>query len=590
MRPLAEEKMTTTTAERSTHGRPPSVKTSSKKAEAVRGNAKRLCDGQELKRLLGAGTAWLEKNADRVNALNVFPVPDGDTGTNMLLTMQAAMAEVADNPSHHAGEIAHGVSQGALMGARGNSGVILSQILRGFAYELQDVDAFGAAEFAAAAADARNTAYKAVSNAVEGTILTVISAVAAEAESSAGETDDLLVMLEHIVQAAGKAVEETPTLLDILAQAGVVDAGGLGLKLILEGALRYMRGETLEVDASSEQVEQAQRAPSSAKEMSYGYCTEFVLQGSDLDFEEVKRDLIAMGDSALVVGDDFLIRVHIHTFRPGQVLDYATQRGTLHKIKIDNMQEQHEHFVGLGLSGAEMSRAEPGRPGMPRVAVEELSGIAVVAVVPGPGLEEVFKSMGVSAVVPGGQTMNPSTKELLEAIASVDSDQVILLPNNKNVLMVAEQAEKFSNRKTRVVPTYTVPQGIAALVALNYHASLDENVAAMIRAIDEIQTGEVTRAVRSVEIGGVHVDEGEVIGLLNGELVSANSDIDDMALKMLSRMQAAEFEIITIFYGQDVSAEQAKLLQQRVQTAYPGQDVEVVSGGQPYYHYILSAE
>lgn len=551
---------------------------------------RRTCDGQELKRLFAAGTAWLEKNAARVNALNVFPVPDGDTGTNMLLTMQAAIAEVAANPSHHAGEIARGIAQGALMGARGNSGVILSQILRGFAEALDDTASFTTREFAAAMRGACDTAYKAVTNAVEGTILTVIREAADEAEAIAQTTDNLLVMLNRIVKAADRAVEKTPTLLKVLEEAGVVDAGGLGLQLILEGALRYLRGEPLEVAMPTEQAQTAQVPHAGATEMTYGYCTEFVLQGQNLNFEKIKHDLSQMGDSALIVGDEYLIRVHIHTFRPGRVLDYATAHGTLHKIKIDNMQEQHEHFIGLGLTEEAEAAAQATKPPAKTVAVEELSGIAVVAVAPGPGLEEVFKSMGASAVIRGGQTMNPSTQELLAAINSVGSDQVILLPNNKNVLMVAEQATKLADRQVRVVPTHTVPQGIAALLALNYQAGLDENVEAMTRAMHDIQTGEVTRAVRSVQIGGVEVSEGEVIGLLNGKLVASNNDVNEMVLEMLERMEAHQYEIITIFYGEDVSPQEAEAVAEQVRAAYPDQEVEVVAGGQPYYHYILSAE
>ncbi|MFQ5593079.1 MAG: DAK2 domain-containing protein [Anaerolineae bacterium] len=551
--------------------------------------SRRTCDGQELKRLVGAGTAWLEKNAARVNALNVFPVPDGDTGTNMLLTMQAAMAEIATNPSHHVGEIARGISQGALMGARGNSGVILSQILRGFSRALEETDAFTTYGFAIALREGSNTAYKAVTNAVEGTILTVIREVADEAEASVKHTDDLMTMLERVVEAADEAVEKTPSLLTILRDAGVVDAGGLGLQLIFEGALRYMRGEPLEIAIPMEATQVADVPPAGIAEMAYGYCTEFVLQGPKLDYEQVKQDLLQMGDSALIVGDEYLIRVHIHTFRPGQVLDYATERGTLHKIKIDNMQEQHEHFVGLELTEAETDVPEA-KAMTTTVAVEELSGIAVIAVVPGPGLEDVYKSMGASAVIRGGQTMNPSTQEMLEAIASVNSDQIILLPNNKNVLMVAEQAVELADREVRVVPTHTVPQGIAALLALNYQAGLDENTEAMARALHDIQTGEVTRAVRSVRINGVDVEEGAVIGLVNGQLVACNNDTDDMVLTVLDHTGADQYEIITLFYGEDVSPEQAEAVGQRVRETYPAQEVEVVSGGQPYYHYILSAE
>lgn len=551
--------------------------------------SRQTCDGQEMKRLVAASTAWLEKHAARVNALNVFPVPDGDTGTNMLLTMQAAMTEIAEDPSHHAGEIARGISQGALMGARGNSGVILSQILRGFARSVEDKPAFTASEFADALWEGRDTAYKAVTNAVEGTILTVIHEVAEEAEQTANNTTDLLVMLDRIVEAADAAVEKTPTLLKTLEEAGVVDAGGLGLQLILEGALRYMRGGQMEITMSTEPIDAAELPRAGATDMEYGYCTEFVLQGQNLDYDKIKQDLLTMGDSTLIVGDEYLIRVHIHTFRPGRVLDYATDHGTLHKIKIDNMQEQHEHFIGLGL--AEEAEVQPeAEPKAEAVAAEDLSGIAVVAVAPGPGLEDVFKSMGTSAVIRGGQTMNPSTQETLEATNSVNSDKVILLPNNKNVQMVAEQAVKLADRDVRVVPTHTVPQGIAALLALNYQANLDDNVESMTRAMGEIQTGEVTRAVRSVQIGGIQVEEGEVIGLLNGQLVASNEDVDEMVLEMFERMNAAEYEILSIFYGEDVDEEQAGALGERVREAYPAQEIEIVSGGQPYYHYILSAE
>jgi len=564
-----------------------------KPAPRTRQALRRLCDGQELKRLLAAGTAWLEKNAPRINALNVFPVPDGDTGTNMLLTMQAAIAEVADDPSHDAGHIARGISQGALMGARGNSGVILSQILRGFARALDGQSSFDGRGFAAAMREATNTAYNAVTNAVEGTILTVVREAADEAERAAQETQDLGVVLLRTVKAAQKAVEKTPTLLDKLREAGVVDAGGLGLQVILEGALRYLRGEPIEIEMPTESRAQIQKAGAlSPEEMEYGYCTEFVLQGRNLDFEKIKRDLMEMGDSALIVGDEYLIRVHIHTFRPGLVLDYATQLGTLHKIKIDNMQEQHEHFIGLGLEEemeveATVAEAEP-RP--QAVAVEELSGIAVVAVAPGPGLEEVFRSMGASAVVRGGQSMNPSTQELLEAIESVGSDQVILLPNNKNVQLAAEQAVQLTDRQVRIVPTRTVPQGIAALLALNYQADLDENARVMEQAMRQVQTAEITRAVRSVQIGDVQVKEGEVIGLLNGELVASGNDVEEMVMHMLEEMHAADYEIITLFYGEDVSQAEAEALGERIRQAYPDQEVEVVSGGQPYYHFILSAE
>ncbi|MFQ6057859.1 MAG: DAK2 domain-containing protein [Anaerolineae bacterium] len=540
----------------------------------------RSCDGQELKRLLEAGTAWLERNAKAINALNVFPVPDGDTGTNMLLTMQAALAEIADSPEHSASVIAHAVAHGSLMGARGNSGVILSQLLRGFARALDKKETFNGADFAVAMQEGSDTAYKGVIKPVEGTILTVGREAAEAAAVAARESDDLLYVLERTVAAARESVARTPTLLDVLAEAGVVDAGGQGLFVILEGALRFLKGEPMEVVMPAEMAVAKVSPGPIHEEMQYGYCTEFILQGQNLNYEEVREKITAMGDSALVVGDDYLIRVHVHTFHPGQVLEYATSKGILRKIKIDNMQDQHRDFLSLPLE-------EERKPPAP---VEELSDIGIVAVAPGPGLSRVFESLGASAIVPGGQTMNPSTEELLQAIESLTTDNVIVLPNNKNIILTAQQARELTSKQVIIVPTKTVPQGISALLAFNYQADLETNARSMERAMEHIQTAEITWAVRSAQVNGVEVAEGEIIGLLNGNLTASGHHVDEVALEMLRQMEASQYEIITVYFGQDVSQEQAEALAEKIQAAYPEQEVEVIDGGQPHYHYILSAE
>ncbi len=547
---------------------------------------RRWCDGPTLKRLLGAATAWLEYNANAINALNVFPVPDGDTGTNMLLTMKAAIAEVAPSVSHSAAEIAQAAAHGALMGARGNSGVILSQILRGFARGLDAKEKFNAADFAAALREASTMAYKGVIRPVEGTILTVSRDTATAAASVATVTDDLLVVLERVALAAKDSVARTPQLLQVLRDAGVVDAGGQGLYIILEGAARFLRGENIEMaTAISEATGPAFEVSALDREAGYGYCTEFVLQGQNLDFERVRADISAMGDSAIIVGDEYLIRVHVHTQRPGQVLEYATSKGTLRKIKIDNMQEQHREFLGLPLP-----TEQPAAPKKVPVTVEQLSDLGVVVVAPGPGLTRVFESLGASSIVPGGQSMNPSTEELLHAIDSLTTDNVIVLPNNKNIILAARQAQGLSRKNVVIVPTRTVPQGIAALLALNYQADLQTNAQNMERAITRIQTAEITRAVRAAEINGIQIAEGSIIGLLNGDLITSGPDVDSVVLEMLDRMSTARAEIITVYFGADVSENQANALATRIREAYPDQEVEVVNGGQPHYYYILSAE
>jgi len=534
----------------------------------------RSCSGEELKRLLRAGTAWLEKNATAINLLNVFPVPDGDTGTNMLLTMQAALEEIAHSPDHSVAAIAHGVAHGALMGARGNSGVILSQLFRGLVKGLDGEENLSAAKFAAAMKEASAVAYRGVIKPVEGTILTVAREAAEAAVAAAAERDDLLYVLERVVAAAKESVARTPSLLSVLREAGVVDAGGQGLFIILEGILRFVKGESMEVAMPAEAaVAKMSTAPSEGG-MEYGYCTEFIIEGRDLNLEEIKEKIDSLGDSTMVVGDENLVRVHIHTFRPGSVIEYATGLGVLHKIKVDNIQDQHRHFLQFD------------REAVP----PEEGGIAVVAVVTGAGLTRVFESLGISAIVPGGQTMNPSIEELLRAIDSLEAEKVIVLPNNENVIMSAQQARELSAKEVVIVPTATIPQGISAFLALDQRADLKTNAEAMERAAKGVQTAEITRAIRSTQIKGLQVEEGAVIGLLNGDLTASGDTLEEVAQEMLRQMGAERYEIITVYYGEDVSQDQAERLASEVRRRYPEQEVELIAGEQPHYHYILSAE
>ncbi len=537
------------------------------------------CDGRELKLLLQAGTIWLEKQAATINALNVFPVPDGDTGTNMLLTMQAALEEIDTVPDDSAAAVARAAAHGSLMGARGNSGVILSQLLRGLAAGLDNSPQFDGADFAAALTEGSATAYKGVIRPVEGTILTVgrEAAEAAQAAVEEGHRGFLQVM-ERVVAAARDSVARTPTLLDVLREAGVVDAGGQGLFAILEGGLRYMKGESVETDGTTEPVAVRVDSTRAEGEKEWGYCTEFILQGQGLDLEEIRERITAWGDSVMVVGDGCTIKAHVHTFTPGEVISYASSKGTLHNIKIDNMQDQHQEYLVM----EEDAEAAP--------TAEEERGITIVAVVSGPGLHRVFSTLGASSIVPGGQTMNPSTQELLQAVEAQGTSDVIVLPNNGNVLLAAQKAKELSRRNVVVVPSESIPQGISALLAFNHQADLGKNARAMEKATQNIQTAEITRAIRSVKINGLEVEEGEVIGLLNEELTASGSTTEEVVLEVLDQMKASEYEIITVYYGEDVTQSQAEDLVRKVQERYSEQELELVNGGQPHYYYIISAE
>ena len=536
--------------------------------------------GQELREMLATATGWLEKSASDIDALNVFPVPDGDTGTNMLLTMRSGIDEAGQTGGSDASGVAEAIAKGTLMGARGNSGVILSQIWRGLAQGLHDKESFNGIELAEALKQASAAAYKGISNPVEGTILTVVREAAEAAVAKADNGDsDLLSVMETIVDAANESVANTPTLLPVLKDAGVVDAGGQGLYTILEGALRYLRGEAEQMQFRKPQmitssVPQPVRLPQMAalEEVPYGYCTEFLLKGEGFQPDKIRTRLNKQGESLIVVGDETTARIHIHTLNPGKVIHYATSLGTVHQVSIRNMDEQHQDFLAM-----QRERA-------PEVDV------ATVAVVSGDGLSDVFTSLGTTAIISGGQTMNPSTKDILQAVKAVASDKVIILPNNKNIVLTAEQVQSLTDKSVEVVPTQTIPQGVAALLAFDYEADFETNAQLMKEARSTVKTIEITRAVRSAQLDGLSIKKRQTIGLLDGELLAAGSNTIDILDKMLDKIDLMNAEIITVYYGAATKLTEAELVSANIRERYPQLQVEVVRGGQPYYNFIFSIE
>jgi uncharacterized protein len=580
------------------------------------GVAIRALDGATLRDLFLAGLTWLDRHHEIVNALNVFPVPDGDTGTNMLLTMRSACREITSENLHSAAEVCKAAAHGALMGARGNSGVILSQILRGFSRSLDGATTISGPQFAAALAEGSRVAYKGVNRPVEGTILTVVREASAAAEGAAKTDPDPRFIMARTVQAADEAVANTPKLLPVLAQTGKVDSGGKGLFFILEGMYRALIGETVATEAAPpvtlEAVAEVRLAKGGRQipALVYGFDVQFLVEGQDLDIEEIRRQITAMGDSALVEGEPSLVKVHVHVPNPGVPLGYAVTLGFITEVIVENMDDMHlpEMPPGYDPVPPRFEGYDPAQP--PALAGREgpaeresfalditaepevIEGPAIVAVVSGPGLAGVFRSLGAHYIVPGGQTMNPSTHDLLEAIEKAKSSQVIVLPNNGNIIMAAQLAEALASpeRTVAVVPSKSIPQGISALLALNPHADLARNLHTMSRALSTVQTGEVTTAVQDAHFDGIQVQAGDIIGLLNDSLTAKGSTSDEVAKQLLDQMGASKMEVITLYYGRPVTAADARALRQELVGVYSNQELEMVDGGQPFYHYIISAE
>lgn len=536
-------------------------------------------DGQDLKALVEAGMAWLKVNQQMVNALNVFPVPDGDTGTNMLLTMQAAYSEIAQSGERNVGKMAHAVAQGALMGARGNSGVILSQLWRGFARSLDSMETMDAAMLVRALAESRNTAYKGVVRPVEGTILTVAKEMAAAAEQELPRSTSLLDLFERIVTAADSAVKHTPELLPILKQAGVVDSGGKGLFIILEGMLRQLKGQPLEGTVTVQPLA-AMQLEETMEAVEPGQDFEIVVDFRPhqmLDLEKFYAELSEMGTSIQVGEGDGMYRMHIHVPTENRYLpiDYTMQLGTVTKVAIENLLAQME-----GAENKAQLTLRPIEPGQ----------VAVVAVAPGQGIARIFASLGVAAIVEGGQTMNPSTEQILASFENLPTDQIIILPNNKNIVMAAQSAAGMTVKKVAVVPSRSVPQGLSAMLRMEPGGNFDAVVQEMNQALGDVETGEITIATRSIEINGVKVNNGEVIALLNGQLIESTASIEDACLQLLEKADTASRERITFFSGQNITKEEINHIVEQVRSAYPDHEIELHEGGQPHYQFIISIE
>ena len=546
--------------------------------------SKTRCDGDDLRAMFAAAAELFQHNVDLLNRLNVFPVPDGDTGTNMYFTLVDTLSQDAERENVSAREVAVSMARGALWGAKGNSGVILSQFFKGLAAGLDNSEDFGPAEFAHALQLARDFAYKAVGQPREGTMLTVLR-YTADAALEAGDSTDMAALLEPVSEAARRAVALTPTMLPVLRQAGVVDAGGHGVLVILEGLRMWAAGETpLEeelpppdaIGVGEDAGTVSDEFLEAVEEEEFGYCTQLLIEGEGLDSDGVRERMNEMARSAVVVGDAAALKVHVHVEDPGPVISFAVSLGTLSQVKIESMDEQHREFYA--------DRREQDAP-----AVSEAPA-AIVAVARGDGIEAVFRSIGAAGILAGGDTMNPSVGQILEAVEAAPSDNVIFLPNNGNIVQAARQAAAISEKNMHVVPSASIPQGVAALLEFNPHKPTDETAADMELGLSNVRTGEVCLAVRQVELNGVAVEEGQVIGILDRELVVAGDAPSDVLLALLERAEVEEGQLVTLYYGDPISEEEAEQAAADVEEAIPGVEIETVDGGQPYYHYVVSIE
>ncbi|HPZ92371.1 MAG TPA: DAK2 domain-containing protein [Bacillota bacterium] len=572
-----------------------------------------LLDAEDFARAISAGTEWLGANKELVNSLNVFPVPDGDTGTNMHLTLLAAVREISKVQGKTLSDIAEAVALGSLMGARGNSGVILSQLLRGFAKGVEGKTTLDVAGLARGLQVAASMAYKAVMKPVEGTMLTVARQAARSAVECKRNNLDMVQAVEKILNDAQDTLEKTPEMLPTLKEAGVVDAGGQGLVFFWEGFVKSIRGEAVfarrdalvAVPQRADSKVSARKAKEEEKEpdLEFRYCTEFLVKGKNLPLDMLRQNLTRFGDCVLVVGTDDVAKVHVHTNHPGQVLEHCIRLGELHEIKIDNMAYQHNEFeeakskrdrvVSIDSGDDEQdSRYKSGGAGEAKPKEQKVEKpVGVVAVAVGEGLSEILKSLGADVIVEGGQTMNPSIEELRDAVYQVAAKSVIILPNNGNVILTADKVKEIvSDIETVVIPTKTIPQGVAALVTYNPSVDAESNRRSMEDMISQVSTGEVTYAVRASSVNGFSIDEKDFIGIKDGELCSTGKDRNEVAMSLVSQMVDSDTSLITIYHGKDIRSEDANELAERLADVYPYLEIEVHYGGQPVYYYIISAE
>lgn len=544
-----------------------------------------------LAKMFLAGAQNIEAKKEYINELNVFPVPDGDTGTNMSMTIMSAAKEVRALSNPGMKELAKAISGGSLRGARGNSGVILSQLLRGFTKAIQDEDEIDAAGIASACRRATETAYKAVMKPKEGTILTVAKGIADKAEELAFETDDLAEIFPQVLEYAAEVLDQTPEMLPVLKEAGVVDSGGQGLLEVLRGAYDAFLGK--EIDYTSIEPASVQgkvsAAPAAEADIKFGYCTEFIIMAekefTESDESEFKAYLESIGDSIVCVADDEVVKIHVHTNDPGLAIQKALTYGQLTKMKIDNMREEHHERL---IKDAQ-KKAEEAKAAEKKKAPQKKVGFIAVSI--GEGLNEIFRELGVDYIIEGGQTMNPSTDDMLTAIDNVNASTIFILPNNKNIVLAANQARSLTKDKDIIViPTKTVPQGITAVINYIPEADVDTNEETMLEAVKSVQTGQVTYAVRDTKIDNKEIHEGDIMGIGDAGILAVGTSITETAKETLRNMVGEDSELISIYYGEDVTEEEAEAFLSDVEEEYPDLDVDAHFGGQPIYYYVMSVE
>lgn len=538
-------------------------------------------DNVMFKKMMIGAAANLENNKNLVDSLNVFPVPDGDTGTNMNLTVQAAIKEINNVTENNINGIADAAAKGSLMGARGNSGVILSQLYRGFAKGITDPYQLSPRIVAEALKSAADTAYKAVMKPTEGTILTVARETAEKALEICDKSEDMVLFLEAVIKEAKNSLDRTPDLLPVLKQAEVVDAGGKGLLCLLEGAVAALKGVEIKREQSADDIvetEQEVSAFGSEDEIVFAYCTEFMIKNAKKTHEQFLPIILDKGDSIVCVGDDDIIKVHIHTNNPGLVLSKAVTFGEIINVKIDNMKEQFRN--------RKKSTNEQAKP----VANQKKKDYGFVSIGFGDGIQKVFNDLRVDEFISGGQTMNPSTEDIIEAVNKINAENIIILPNNTNIILAAQQAKELSEKNLHVIPTKTIPQGISAMLAFNEELSIEENIADMTAAISNVKTGQVTYAVRDTSMNGLEIKKDDIIALMDKDIVNHGASIEEQSLELVKKMVDEDNFLITIFYGEMVEEKDAKALKARVEEIASQCDIEIVYGGQPLYYYIISVE
>lgn len=543
-------------------------------------------NGHDFYNMVVNASNRLLEESEFVNALNVFPVPDGDTGTNMSMTFKAAVKEIENMNSDSIGEMSKKLAKGALMGARGNSGVILSQILRGMSKGLEGKIDVDAAEFAVAFFEGSKAAYKAVMRPTEGTILSVIRAASEAAVAS--EAKDIVEFLAEVNKEAKIMLDKTPELLPALKKAKVVDSGGMGLYIILQGMYDALKdGIKAEIkDIAAKESGKVGAQSTEDIEIKFGYCTEFIILGDASHAKEFQDKIESLGDSMIVVGYDDVIKVHIHTNDPGKVLSYAVQYGELSKIKIDNMREEHRELL---MEAKDVEKAQS-QDEQEESASEEMKKYGFITVAMGDGIAEIFKELGVDYVIEGGQTMNPSTQDMLEAVDKINAEHIFILPNNKNIIMAANQAAEISDKDIRVIPTTSIPQGVACATIFNPDSDVEDNFNELQSAIETVKTGSVTYAVRDTEIDGIQIKEGNMLGLVEGKIKEVGEDNQKVALKVLEDMVDEDSELITVYYGSEVSEEEAEQFSNTLEEKYEDFDIQVYKGNQPLYYFLLSVE